>query len=139
MKHLQDSKTHPVSLIYPWTIRPISFSLSKCPNVEMTLSVQVCFLMSEYQKNGSFVPLNEVDASSVVIGEVTMLNTLKHYQVRDIRRSAVEFCLVWWLLLRVDSQITQSVIGLSLKTVEDTRREAHNCRRSHCCLKPFVL
>lgn len=36
----------------------------------------------EYEKNGSFVPLQEVDASSEVIGEVTMLNTLKHYKVR---------------------------------------------------------
>lgn len=39
---------------------------------------------AEYQKNGSFVPLEEVDTSSVVIGEVTMLNTLKHYQVRNV-------------------------------------------------------
>ncbi|XP_030295681.1 plexin-C1 isoform X1 [Sparus aurata] len=37
----------------------------------------------EYEQNGSFVPLEEVDASSEVIGEVTMLNTLKHYKVPD--------------------------------------------------------
>ncbi|XP_029317964.1 plexin-C1 [Cottoperca gobio] len=37
----------------------------------------------EYEKDGSFLPLEEVDASSVVIGEVTMLNTLKHYKVPD--------------------------------------------------------
>ncbi|XP_030576205.1 plexin-C1 [Archocentrus centrarchus] len=37
----------------------------------------------QYEKNGSFVPLEEVDASSEVIGEVTMLNTLKHYKVDD--------------------------------------------------------
>ncbi|GLD48149.1 plexin-C1, partial [Lates japonicus] len=37
----------------------------------------------EYEKDGSFVPLEEVDASSEVIGEVTMLNTLKHYKVPD--------------------------------------------------------
>ncbi|XP_028256676.1 plexin-C1 isoform X2 [Parambassis ranga] len=37
----------------------------------------------EYEKDGSFVPLQEVDASSEVIGEVTMLNTLKHYKIND--------------------------------------------------------
>uniref|UniRef100_A0A669ENW5 Plexin-C1 n=1 Tax=Oreochromis niloticus TaxID=8128 RepID=A0A669ENW5_ORENI len=37
----------------------------------------------EYEKNGLFFPLEEVDASSEVIGEVTMLNTLKHYKVND--------------------------------------------------------
>ncbi|XP_044042985.1 plexin-C1 isoform X2 [Siniperca chuatsi] len=37
----------------------------------------------EYEKDGSFVPLKEVDASSEVIGEVTMLNTLEHYKVPD--------------------------------------------------------
>ncbi|TDG96875.1 hypothetical protein EPR50_G00233140 [Perca flavescens] len=37
----------------------------------------------EYENGGSFVTLEEVDASSEVIGEVTMLNTLKHYQVPD--------------------------------------------------------
>ncbi|KAM9334613.1 plexin-C1 [Symphorus nematophorus] len=37
----------------------------------------------EYEKNGSFVLLQEVDASSEVIGEVTMLNTLKHYKIPD--------------------------------------------------------
>ncbi|XP_069556198.1 plexin-C1 [Brachyistius frenatus] len=37
----------------------------------------------EYEKDGSFLPLAEVDASSEVIGEVTMLNTLKHYKVDD--------------------------------------------------------
>lgn len=37
----------------------------------------------EYEKNGLFVALEEVDSSSEVIGEVTMLNTLKHYMVRN--------------------------------------------------------
>ncbi|XP_078098776.1 plexin-C1 isoform X1 [Sander vitreus] len=37
----------------------------------------------EYENDGSFVTLEEVDASSEVIGEVTMLNTLKHYKVPD--------------------------------------------------------
>ncbi|XP_042259789.1 plexin-C1 isoform X1 [Thunnus maccoyii] len=37
----------------------------------------------EFEKDQSFVPLEEVDASSEVIGEVTMLNTLKHYEVSD--------------------------------------------------------
>ncbi|XP_037317283.2 plexin-C1 [Pungitius pungitius] len=37
----------------------------------------------EYEKNGSFFALEEVDSSSEVIGEVTMLNTLKHYKVPD--------------------------------------------------------
>ncbi|XP_042366924.1 plexin-C1 isoform X2 [Plectropomus leopardus] len=37
----------------------------------------------EYERDGSFVPLQDVDASSEVIGEVTMLNTLKHYKVPD--------------------------------------------------------
>ncbi|XP_038852598.1 plexin-C1-like [Salvelinus namaycush] len=37
----------------------------------------------EYEKDGRFVPLKEVDASSEVLGEVTMLNTLKHYKVPD--------------------------------------------------------
>lgn len=46
-----------------------------------------CSLSSppEYEKNELFVPLEEVDASSEVIGEVTMLNTLKHYKVRNGR------------------------------------------------------
>ncbi|XP_041636511.1 plexin-C1 isoform X2 [Cheilinus undulatus] len=37
----------------------------------------------EFEKAGVFVPLEEVDASSEVIGDVTMLNTLKHYKVPD--------------------------------------------------------
>ncbi|XP_062299773.1 plexin-C1 isoform X2 [Scomber scombrus] len=37
----------------------------------------------EFQKDGSFVPMEEVDGSSEIIGEVTMLNTLKHYKVPD--------------------------------------------------------
>ncbi|XP_068163545.1 plexin-C1 isoform X2 [Antennarius striatus] len=45
-----------------------------------TTLVNLCI---EYEKNGSFVPLKEVDGSSEVIGEVTMLNTLKHYMVPD--------------------------------------------------------
>lgn len=55
------------------------------------LSAKVCFPLSEHQKNGSFVPLEEVDASSVVLGEVTMLNTLKHYQVRNLSRFGISF------------------------------------------------
>lgn len=100
--------------------------------------------MSEYQKNGSFVPLEEVDASSVVIGEVTMLNTLKHYQVRNVCRSGVDFFLGEALLtppnfgvsLRLDNQIASSVPGLSYKTVEETRTEAHN-RRTKSQSKTF--
>lgn len=41
------------------------------------------FRPPEYETNGSFVSLEEVDKSSEVIGEVTMLNTLKHYKVRS--------------------------------------------------------
>ncbi|XP_053200175.1 plexin-C1 [Scomber japonicus] len=37
----------------------------------------------EFEKDGSFVPLQEVDGSSENIGVVTMLNTLKHYKVPD--------------------------------------------------------
>lgn len=37
--------------------------------------------MKEYIKEGSYMPLEEVDGSSEVQGEVTMLNTLKHYDV----------------------------------------------------------
>ncbi|XP_029969062.1 plexin-C1 isoform X2 [Salarias fasciatus] len=37
----------------------------------------------EYERDGLFLPLEEVDASSEVIGEVTMLNTLRHYKVDD--------------------------------------------------------
>ncbi|XP_036004964.1 plexin-C1 isoform X1 [Fundulus heteroclitus] len=37
----------------------------------------------EYEKDGSFTPLQEVDAGSEVIGEVTKLNTLRHYKVND--------------------------------------------------------
>ncbi|XP_053270607.1 plexin-C1 [Pleuronectes platessa] len=37
----------------------------------------------EYERDGCFVPLEEVDGSSEVVGEVTMLNTLKHYKVPD--------------------------------------------------------
>ncbi|XP_023807906.1 plexin-C1 isoform X2 [Oryzias latipes] len=40
-------------------------------------------LCVEYEKEGTFIPLQEVDASSEVIGEVTMLNTLTHYKVND--------------------------------------------------------
>ncbi len=36
---------------------------------------------SEYEKEGKFVMLQEVDESSEIRGHVTMLNTLKHYQV----------------------------------------------------------
>ncbi|TSK13569.1 Plexin-C1 [Bagarius yarrelli] len=37
----------------------------------------------EYMKEGSYMPLEEVDGSSEVQGEVTMLNTLKHYEIPD--------------------------------------------------------
>ncbi|KAM7366942.1 hypothetical protein PAMP_014874 [Pampus punctatissimus] len=37
----------------------------------------------EFEKDGSFVPLEQVDASSEVIQEMTMINTLKHYKVPD--------------------------------------------------------
>ncbi|XP_026182128.1 plexin-C1 isoform X2 [Mastacembelus armatus] len=37
----------------------------------------------EHEKGGCFVPVEEVDSSSEVFGEVTMLNTLKHYKVSD--------------------------------------------------------
>ncbi|XP_016135466.1 plexin-C1-like [Sinocyclocheilus grahami] len=37
----------------------------------------------EYEKEGKFVMLQEVDESSEIRGHVTMLNTLKHYQVGD--------------------------------------------------------
>ncbi|KAK2858797.1 hypothetical protein Q5P01_003417 [Channa striata] len=37
----------------------------------------------EHEKGGCFVPLEEVDRSSEVIGEVTMINTLKHYKIPD--------------------------------------------------------
>uniref|UniRef100_A0A3Q3QJ36 Plexin cytoplasmic RasGAP domain-containing protein n=1 Tax=Monopterus albus TaxID=43700 RepID=A0A3Q3QJ36_MONAL len=36
-------------------------------------------------KSGSFIPLQEVDASSVVVRGVTMINTLQHYKVRNRR------------------------------------------------------
>ncbi|XP_015248304.1 PREDICTED: plexin-C1-like [Cyprinodon variegatus] len=37
----------------------------------------------ELEKGGSFFPLQEVDAGSEVIGEVTKLNTLRHYKIDD--------------------------------------------------------
>nr|XP_015809313.2 plexin-C1 [Nothobranchius furzeri] len=37
----------------------------------------------EYEKHGSFVPLQDVDASSEVIGDMKKLNTLKYYQISD--------------------------------------------------------
>ncbi|KAM4569646.1 plexin-C1 isoform 2-T2 [Odontesthes bonariensis] len=37
----------------------------------------------EYERDGLFVPLQEVDANSEVVMEVTMLNTLQHYKVHD--------------------------------------------------------
>ncbi|XP_051547304.1 plexin-C1-like isoform X2 [Myxocyprinus asiaticus] len=37
----------------------------------------------EYEKAGNFVLLQEVDDSSEIRGHVTMLNTLRHYQVAD--------------------------------------------------------
>ncbi|KAK3558276.1 hypothetical protein QTP86_013929 [Hemibagrus guttatus] len=41
------------------------------------------YTLKEYMKEGSYVPLEEIDGSSEVQGEVTMLNTLKHYQIPD--------------------------------------------------------
>ncbi|MED6232681.1 hypothetical protein ATANTOWER_000908, partial [Ataeniobius toweri] len=40
-------------------------------------------LCIEYEKDGSFLPLEEVGTGSKVIGEVTKLNTLRHYKVND--------------------------------------------------------
>lgn len=40
-----------------------------------------CCALSEYEKEGKFVMLQEVDETSEIRGHVTMLNTLKHYQV----------------------------------------------------------
>ncbi|XP_017158283.1 plexin-C1 [Poecilia reticulata] len=37
----------------------------------------------EYERDGSFLPLQEVDGGSEVIGDVTKLNTLRHYKVND--------------------------------------------------------
>ncbi|XP_037552062.1 plexin-C1-like [Nematolebias whitei] len=37
----------------------------------------------EYEKDGRFLPLQEVDSTSEVIGELKKLNTLRHYQVED--------------------------------------------------------
>ncbi|KAL1275842.1 hypothetical protein QQF64_035465 [Cirrhinus molitorella] len=37
----------------------------------------------EYEREGKFVMLQEVDETSEIRGHVTMLNTLKHYQVGD--------------------------------------------------------
>ncbi|XP_027899842.1 plexin-C1 [Xiphophorus couchianus] len=37
----------------------------------------------EYERDGSFLPLQEVDGGSEVIGEVMKLNTLRHYKVND--------------------------------------------------------
>ncbi|XP_067284216.1 plexin-C1 [Pseudorasbora parva] len=37
----------------------------------------------EYEKEGTFLKLQEVDETSEIRGHVTMLNTLKHYQVGD--------------------------------------------------------
>ncbi|XP_071400026.1 plexin-C1, partial [Centroberyx affinis] len=37
----------------------------------------------EHERDGAFVPLEEVDKSSEVLGDVTMLNTLKRYEVPD--------------------------------------------------------
>ena len=48
--------------------------------------------MEEYDKEGKYVPLEEVDGSSEVQGEVTMLNTLQHYQV------SVRLCSGNWLI-----------------------------------------
>lgn len=39
-------------------------------------------VLSEYVRNTASLRLEEVDASSEVIGEVMMLNTMKHYKVR---------------------------------------------------------
>lgn len=46
--------------------------------------IQSCgFLLPEYEKDGRFLPLQDVDSCSEVIGDVTKLNTLRHYQVRE--------------------------------------------------------
>ncbi|XP_077449603.1 plexin-C1 isoform X2 [Stigmatopora argus] len=37
----------------------------------------------EFERDRNFVALEEVDGSSEVMGEVTMLNTLEHYKVQD--------------------------------------------------------
>ncbi|XP_077565413.1 plexin-C1 [Stigmatopora nigra] len=45
-------------------------------------SPQTCVCI-EFERDGNFVALEEVDGSSEVVGEVTMLNTLEHYKVPD--------------------------------------------------------
>ncbi|XP_042566085.1 plexin-C1 [Clupea harengus] len=37
----------------------------------------------EFEQSGCYVALQEVDSSSEMMGEVTMLNTLKHYRIPD--------------------------------------------------------
>lgn len=44
------------------------------------ISCLLC-MIAEFDRGGVFVALEEVDASSEVRGEVTMLNTLEHYKV----------------------------------------------------------
>lgn len=52
--------------------------------VTMHSSIRSLLLFQpEYERDGSFVPLEKVDRSSEVMEEVTMLNTLEHYKVRD--------------------------------------------------------
>jgi len=38
-------------------------------------------VLTEHEKEGKFVMLQEVDETSEIRGHVTMLNTLKHYRV----------------------------------------------------------
>lgn len=47
------------------------------------------FAITEYEKEGKFVMLQEVDDTSEIRGHVTMLNTLKHYQVSPWQQNMV--------------------------------------------------
>lgn len=57
-----------------------------------------CFALKEYEKTGSFIMLQEVDDTSEVRGHVTMLNTLKHYQV-GVGRNNVKVDLLYLIYL----------------------------------------
>ncbi|XP_072235193.1 plexin-C1 [Leuresthes tenuis] len=77
---------------------PLEVDVLSCDTVEQlkekilsTFKAKFGFLYStplrdvcvELERDGSFIPLQEVDANSEVVGEVTMLNTLQYYKVHD--------------------------------------------------------
>lgn len=74
-----------------------------------------CWFPPECEKNGTFTTLEEVGARSQVIGEVTKLNTLKHYEVRKYEKH------------KLNSLFHHSCAGLSVCVVEGCSLQYSTC------------